>query len=65
MIGICQNASDVEKGITGFGLLVPQTIGAESVRAVEQDTIDFSVPSGLVAILWKQSYKAMSFGDAA
>lgn len=44
MIGISQGWSDSAKCFSGFGLLVPQTIGAESVRAVDQDAIDFSVP---------------------
>jgi Heterokaryon incompatibility protein (HET) len=41
MIGIRESSSD---GVTGFGLLMPQNIGAESVRTVEQGTIDFEVP---------------------
>ena len=44
MIGINQSGSAIMNGFTGFGLLVPQNIGAESVRVVEKDTIGFRVP---------------------
>jgi hypothetical protein len=44
MIGIFQSYRDGSRGVYGFGLLVPQSRGAESVRVVERDAIDFAVP---------------------